>query len=694
MPYLRQVDFMSLVTSFMSTSKYFRRDLSWLAFNHRVLQEARDARVPLYEKIKFLAIYSSNLDEFYRVRVSALRSFKSLKKETRKEFELKPKKELREIRAIVEAQQREFGSIFREHILPGLEQNGIRLLKADAFSEAQQAFAKQYFEERILQHLEPLPITTPPPFLKNKTLYFIVSLTEAQPPVLVEMPVGPCPRFVELPSDAGNYDIAFLDEIIRFNLPALLGQAINDAYAIKMSRDAEIYIDDEYSGDLIEKIRQGLEERHIGAPTRFLYDSRMPEALRLHIKTIFDLGKNEMIPGARYHNFNDFFGFPNPANNPSLHYRLWPPLPHPVLETAPSIMAEMAARDHLLHFPYQRFDYVKNLILEAAANAEVETIKITLYRAAAQSEIVQALIAACQQGKKVTAFIEAKARFDEASNLYWGEQLEQAGAMVFYSYPGIKVHCKLLLIGCAETSAVPRYAYIGTGNFNEKTALLYGDHALLTTKPKLTAEVAQVFDLLSRRILLPRSKQLLIAPFSMREGFLERIDREIEHAKANRPAYLILKMNSLEDREMIAKLYEASEAGVRIQIILRGICCLIPGIEGQSENIRITSIVDRFLEHARIYLFGNGGAEELFIASADWMGRNLDRRIEVAAPIEDPALFRELRDILELQLGDTVKARIINAEQSNPYVPCAPNDAPLRAQESTYLYLKGKVRES
>jgi len=678
----------------MPTSLYYSRDLSWLSFNHRVLQEARDPRVPLYEKIKFLAIYSANLDEFYRVRVSALRSFKSLKKETRREFELKPKKELRQIRAIVEEQQREFGSIFREQIIPELERNGIRLLNTEDFSGAQRAFAREYFTGQVLPHLHSLELATgsPAPFLKNKALYFVVATGGELPALhLIEMPVGSCLRFVELPGIEDRFDITFLDDIIRLNLPELLGKPIEDAFAVKMSRDAEMYIDDEYSGDLIEKIKQGLEERHIGAPTRFLYDSRMPETLRMQLKAIFDLGKNEMIPGARYHNFNDFFGFPNPGNNPKLHYRIWPPLPHPELERATSIMAAMSGRDYLLHLPYQRFDYVGRLIREAAADASVTTIKITLYRAAAQSEIVKALISACEQGKDVTVFIEAKARFDEASNLYWGEQLEKAGASVHYSYPGIKVHCKLLLIGCAETSAIKRYAYIGTGNFNEKTALLYTDHALLTCHPKLTAEVGQVFDLLSRKIILPRCKQLLVAPFTMREGFLERIEREIENAKNNHPAYLILKMNSLEDKTMIAKLYEASRAGVSIRIIVRGICCLVPGVPGMSENIRVTSIVDRFLEHARIYLFGNGGEEELFIASADWMTRNLDRRIEVAAPINDPILFRELRNLLDFQIRDNVKARMIDQEQTNPHVERMAGDPEVRAQESSYLYLKAKA---
>ena len=678
----------------MPTSVYYSRDLSWLSFNHRVLQEARDPRVPLYEKIKFLAIYSSNLDEFYRVRVSALRSFKSLKKETRREFELKPKKELRQIRAIVEEQQREFGSIFRELIIPELERNGIRLLRTEDFSEVQTAFAVQYFNEHVLAHIQPQPLleSEPAPFLKNKALYFVVTTAEVPAGLhLIEMPVGSCPRFVELPRSDDRFDIAFLDDIIRLNLPQLLGKPVEDAFAIKMSRDAEMYIDDEYSGDLIEKIKLGLLERNMGEPTRFLYDNRMPETLRMQLKALFDLGKNELIPGARYHNFNDFFSFPNPGNNPKLHYRLWPPLPHPELEKTTSIMAAMSSRDYLLHLPYQRFDYVARLIREAAADTSVKTVKITLYRAAAQSEIVKALIEACERSKDVTVFIEAKARFDEASNLYWGEQLEKAGASVHYSYPGIKVHCKLLLIGCAETSATKRYAYIGTGNFNEKTALLYTDHALLTCQPKLTAEIGQVFDLLSRRLLLPKCKQLLVAPFNMREAFSSRIDREIEHAKENRPAYMMLKMNSLEDRKMIAKLYQASQAGVHIRIIVRGICCLVPGVPGMSENIHVTSIVDRFLEHARIYLFGNGGEEELFIASADWMTRNLDRRIEVATPISDPILFRELRNLLDFQLRDNVKARTINEGQSNPYVERQTGDPEVRAQESSYLYLKAKA---
>lgn len=668
--------------------QYTTRDVSWLSFNGRVLQEAQDKNVPLYERIKFLAIYSSNLDEFYRVRVASLRSFKELKKKTRKELDVKPKKELKQIRKIVQQQQQKFGEIFRGEILPELAEHGIHLLKDQDYSEAQQLFVKKYFFEKVYPQLHPSELGEAAPFLENAHLYFVVQFADQEDVAIVNIPSEKLPRFIELPSEKGKYNITFLDDVLRFNLEELFKRPVVAAYSIKFSRDAEMYIEDEYAGDLLEKIKKGLTDRDIGLPTRFLYDSDMPEDLLNHLKVLFQLSKNDIIPGARYHNFNDFFGFPNPTNNATLTNEPLPPLPHPELENADSIMSVMRSKDVILHFPYQKFDYVPRLIEEAVDDTQVQSIKITLYRVGSKSAVLEALTRACQQGKEVTIFVEAKARFDEETNLRWGGELEKAGAKVFYSYPGIKVHTKLLLISRAEDNDLVHYAYIGTGNFNEKTALIYADHALLTTDQRLAKEAGQVFDLLERKIIVPRAKHLLISPFSLRNGFEKLIDQEIANANAGKEAYMIMKMNSLEDQVMIDKLYEASQAGVQIQIILRGICCLIPGVEGMSENIEVISIIDRFLEHARVYIFANDGQEKMYIASADWMTRNLDRRVEVAAPIFDPIIFSELRKIIDIQWQDNVKARKINATASNAYRQALPVAPPVRAQVSTYRFIE------
>ncbi|GJM32803.1 MAG: polyphosphate kinase [Saprospiraceae bacterium] len=675
------------------TSQFFTRDLSWLSFNHRVLQEAKDKSVPLYERIKFLAIYSSNLDEFFRVRVASLRSFKQLKKNTRRELGVKPKKELREIRKIVGEQQTEFGRIFREEILPELESHQIFLIDDQQFDKHQQAFAKQFFLDNLSDHIEVHTLdegANSAPFLKNKALYFVVQTAEDNNILLINIPSEKSARFVELPGTDGHY-LTFIDDIIRFNLSEIIKKPIKAAYAVKISRDAEIYIDDEYSGDLLEKLKKGLDDRNVGLPTRFLYDSTMPDDLLAQLKTWFDLTKYDLIPGAGHHNFNDFFGFPDPTNNQQLHNVPMPPLPHPELENATSLLEKIDEKDILLHFPYQRYDYIPQLIREAADDPDVKSVKITLYRVASRSAVVEALLYALEKGKSVMAFIEAKARFDEESNLYWGGELEKAGGRIYYSYPGIKVHTKLLLITRKEADKKKYYAYLGTGNFNEKTARLYCDHALLTSKQKMGAEVNQVFDILERKLIVPKCKHLMIAPFHLGEGFMKMIDQEIANARAGKDAYMILKMNSLEDPDIIQKLYEASQAGVRIRMIVRGICCLIPGVKGQSENIEITSIVDRFLEHARVYIFGNDGKEKIYTASADWMSRNLHRRIEVAIPIYDEDLHQELRHIINLQLADNTKARVINATQSNHYVSTPNGAKPYRSQMDIYAFLKKKV---
>ena len=667
---------------------FIERDISWLAFNERVLQEAKDRSVPLYERIKFLAIYSSNLDEFFRVRVASIRSFRKLDKPVRREMELKPRKLLRKIRHIVQEQQAEFGRIFRTEILPELADNGIHLVDERQFGPVQLDFALRFFQEKIKPRLRWSWLKEDQSqFLEDKALYLIVSFSGEEELAVVALP--DLERFVVLPAEDGANFIAFLDDVLRVGLPEVfLEKKVEGAYAVKLSRDAELYIDDEFSGDLREKIKAGLEERKVGLPTRFLYDASMPEDVLKQLKACLGLSKNDLIPGARYHNFNDFFAFPNPAGEDTMHDPPMPPLPHPELEPAGSFFPLMARQDFLLHFPYQQFDYVLRFIEEAAFDPAVESIKITLYRVASRSAVAEALLRAVQNGKQVTVFVEAKARFDEESNLFWGEQLQQAGATVKYSFPGIKVHTKLLLVSRRETEGSKNYAWLATGNFNEKTARLYCDFGLLTADPRLVDEAAQVFSVLEGKSLLPRTKHLFVAPFNLRERFEQLIQTEIANARNGLAAWMVVKINSLEDPAMMKQLIAASQSGVKIQMIVRGMCCLQAGVPGLTENIEMVSIIDRFLEHARVYIFANGGVPKIYLASADWMRRNLDRRVEVAFPVFDEKIRQTIRQIIDFQLHDNVKARWLEVGQTNRYRERMEGEAPVRSQLATYKFLR------
>ena len=667
---------------------FIERDISWLAFNGRVLQEAKDPSVPLYERIKFLAIYSSNLDEFYRVRVASLRSFRKLTKETRREMELKPKRLLREIRTIVHQQQVEFGRIFRDEIIPELAENHVHLIANRDYTAVQKKFSLDYFKNNIQPDLQWKTIKKDEiPFLENNTLYLIVQFKDDDNLACVHYPQGD--RFIVLPSDSNQHFITFNGDLMRVGLHEYFSpKIIVDSFSVKLSRDAEMYIDDEYEGDLLEKIKKGLEERQTGLPARFLYDASMPEDVLKKIKTLFQLTKNDLIPGARYHNFNDFFGFPDPTKNASLHNEPMPPLLHQELEHLEKLIPAIANKDYLLHFPYQKFGYTSQLIEEAAKDPNVEFLKVTLYRVASKSGVAEGLLMALTNGKRVTAFIEAKARFDEESNLFWGNKLSEGGANVRYSFPGIKVHTKLLLIGRREGDRIKHYTYIATGNFNEKTAKIYSDFALLTADSRLSDEVAQVFEMLEGNVILPKTKNVLVAPHTLRKGFEKLIEKEIASAKKGKEAWMILKLNSLEDEEIMQKLIEASQAGVKINMIVRGICRLVPGVKGMTENIKITSIIDRFLEHARVYIFCAEGKEKMYLASADWMTRNLSRRVEVAYPIFDESIKKTIMDIIDLQLNDNVKARLIDKENSNKYLEIIGGKT--RAQVATYQYFVQK----
>ena len=684
--------------------RYVNRELSWLAFNGRVLQEAGNPDVPVFERLNFLAIFSSNLDEFFRVRVASLRSLLRLRKKKTKKLDFDPAVLLRQIHAVVTVQQEAFGRVLREMILPELERCGIALIDERRLSQRQREALQPYFEETVAPLLRPLMIEREGevPFLKNKGLYLVTELWERTDAIslsaleahyaLVEVPSPPLPRFVEVPGGGLLHKVLFLDDVIRLFLPVFYpANDVGASYAVKLSRDADLYLEDEFAGNLKEMIAKSLAKRETNVPTRFLYDLRMPHALLAFLKERLDLAEEDLVEGGRYHNLNDFFGFPR-GDVQGRAYAPLPPLLHPELDGAASMRAAMAEKDRLLSFPYQKFDYVIRFLDEAAEDPAVEEIWMTLYRVSRDSAVARALLKAAERGKRVTAFVEIKARFDEQSNLDWAARMEAAGVAVLYSKPGIKVHTKLALVARREAGQLRHYAYLGTGNFNEKTARLYADHGLLTADPRLADEVRQIFAFLNGEVEKPVFEHLLMAPFYLRKAFYGLIDYEIEQARAGREAGMVLKMNSLEDRKIINRLYEASRAGVDIRMIVRGICCLAPGLPDQSETIHVTGILDRFLEHARVYAFHHGGEERIYLASADWMKRNLSRRVEVAFPLYDPDVRRDLRAVLDLQLADNTSARIIDAEQQNAYVQ-TDNGQQVRAQVDTYRYFKEQGKQ-
>lgn len=669
------------------------RDLNWLSFNDRVLQEAEDPTNPLYERLKFLAIFSMNLDEYFRVRVSQLRQMKRVEKSIRKKLALKPSRTVKEILKEVHKQQRKFGEIYKEKIIPELEKKGIFLIKKDQYTQRHREFVERKFTE-IAADIEPVivdPEKEKDLFLENNQLYFYVSFAGDPKFGIINIPVEKYGRFIMFPANDRKNQITFLDEIIKTEISTIFpDRQINGIYEIKLSRDAELYIDDEIDGILAEKIYESLEQRSEGQPTRLLYDHMMPKEDQKIIRKVLGLGKIDMMPGGEYHNFGDFLGFPDPSNNSDLHFEALVPIPHPVLEKAGDYFEVISENDISVHFPYMSFHYVERFLKEASTDENVEEIKISIYRIAEESQVTSSLMKATENGKKVTVFIEAKARFDERNNIDWGRRFEETGATVIYSYPKIKVHSKILLIKRRENDTLKRYAYIGTGNFNSKTSRIYCDHAIFTAHKRITDELDRVFQVLEGDLIIPRAKHLLVSPFSTRKVFSDLINTEIENALKGKKAAITAKMNSLEDPELIELLYKANNAGVKIRLLVRGFTCLIPGINGMSENIFITSIVDRFLEHGRIYIFENGGDERIFFGSADWMTRNLDRRIEVIAPIYDKDIAQEFKDILEIQLKDNVKARIQDASESNNYVQRKPEEKPVRSQIEVYKYLQQK----
>jgi len=664
----------------MAKFPFLNRELSWLSFNERVLQEADDPSLPLFEQIKFLAIFSSNLDEFFRVRVASLRNLLALKDKSKEKLDFSPAELLDDIHKKVFKQQEKLGSIIREKIIPELEKHEIYFRNELPEEDKHILFLKRIFQEEVQPYVQPVLLLKDQisVFLQNKAIYLVVQLKPKQKPAtntakgqlqyaLVNIPSADLPRFFVYQDEQPQKYVFLLDDVIRIGLGMMFpGFKITGSYSIKLTRDAELYIEDEFSGNLLKKIKKGLSRRKTGFPSRFLYDQNMPKSMLNFLTDMFSLEKEDIVRGGRFHNFNDFFNFPNFGMSELLNAPL-PVLPSKQLETNEDMFAVLKSKDIMVHYPYQSFDYVIRFLRIMANDPHVTSIDITLYRIASSSQIIQQLIKAAEYGKTVRVFVELKARFDEESNIGGASDLENAGAQVFYSIPGLKVHSKICLVKRKEGNRTKAYAYLATGNFNEKTARIYSDLGLFTTNIKLTSDLDRVFSKIYQQEEKSDFASLLVAPFNMREKFYQLIEQEIANVRNGLPGKIRLKLNSLQDRKMINKLYEAAFEGVRIEIIVRGICCLVTDIAELKNTIKAISIVDRYLEHTRLFIFHNNGNELVFSGSADWMSRNLNRRIEVIFPILDQDLKNELIKIFDIQWKDNVKARVIDKKQKNEY---------------------------
>ena len=669
------------------------RELSWLSFNDRVLQEAADESVPLIERLKFLGIFSNNLDEFFRVRVATIHRLLDFEKGAKKLIGEKPRKILERIQQFVICEQDKFDTIY-ENILKELAKENINIINEKELCPLHADYIRALFKEEISTLLSPIMLNSIDRFpeLSDRSIYLAVKLTkenssEKREYALIEVPTSQFSRFIKLPEIDNKKNIILLEDVIRFCLDEVFNIFSYDtfeAWIIKITRDAELDVDNDISESLLEKISKGVKNRHWGEPVRFVYDSKIaPDLLKYFVKKLNLEDEDTLIPGGRYHNFKDFMNFPK-FDNPKLVYKTLPPARKPELENIKSIISVVGKKDILLHHPYHNFSYYVKMLREAAIDPKVESIKITIYRVASESKVVHALINAAQNGKKVTAVVELRARFDEKSNINWSREMEEAGINVVFGVPVLKVHGKMTLITRREGDKLVNYAVVSTGNFHEGNASLYTDINLFTADKRITSEVEKVFTFLEFNYRTFNYKHLLVSPTSMRRKLYALIDNEIENAKLNKPAYMLCKINNLVDEEMIHKLYQASNAGVSIQLVVRGICSLVPGIPKQSENIEVVSIVDRLLEHSRIFIFGNKGDEKYFISSADWMTRNLDYRIEVATPVYDETNKKELKKIVEAALMDNVKARIINPKQDNTFKRGTAN--PFRSQIELYNY--------
>lgn len=675
----------------------YNRDISWLKFNARVLQEAEDPDVPLIERIRFLGIHSNNMDEFFRVRYSFVRRLQ-LSTVRNHEDNLEghsPGKLLKQLSKLVNEQQQLSQKIY-EHLREELAKESIEIISEQELTQKQAQFVRDVYRNQVSPALTNLMLSQAPefPYLRDKGIYLAVRLMkgDSEQFSIIEVPSGAMNRFIALPKYGKQY-IMYLDDVLRYNLSSIFHIFNYDsieAHTVKITRDAELTLDDDVSKSFMEKVQKGLLERREGDPVRFVYDRNISEVtLNLLVDGLGISEFDGLIAGGRYHNKKDLVRFPN-VGGPSLEHKKLPIIPHPALDEDRSIISVLKKQDVLLFTPYHDFGKVIRLLREAAIDPKVRVLKVTLYRLASQSRIISALVNAAKNGKDVTVFIELQARFDEANNIKWTNMLRAEGIKVVSGVPGLKVHSKLTLIRRDEgKEKLVDYCVVGTGNYHEGTAKTYTDYHLLTSKKQITKEVRKVFTFIESPYKQYNYKHLLVSPNSTREGIFALIDREIAHARAGREAKFWVKINSVSDHEMIAKLYEASASGVSIRMIVRGINCIDFSNKALSGTIEAISIVDRFLEHTRAFCFHNNGQSEYYISSADWMTRNLNRRIEVTVPIYDDKIKRQLRDHFEILWKDNTKSRIFDANQSNAYRKL--NGPKIRAQLDMHAYVKKQL---
>lgn len=677
------------------------RDISWLSFNARVLQEANDPMVPLKERIRFLGIHSNNLDEFFRVRVATLRRMTELTvKKMNMHLEEKPGEILSEIHTIVLQQQNEFNRIWTG-ILQELAQEKIFLVNEKQLNKEQKLYVKKFFEEEVRSNIIPLMIESIPqlPYLREKSIYLGVVMRKKnsaydQKYSLIEVPSRILGRFVKLPSNPGEHCIILLEDVIRFNLPYIFSYFAYDhfdAHICKITKDAEIDIDNDITTSFVQKIESGLKKRRKGKTVRFVYDKEMDAGLLEYLMKRLSLSrKDNIIPGGRIHNFRHFMDFPDVFSTKTSRRQ---PFTHPDLQQALRVTDIITEKDVMLHFPYHSFNSVIDLLREAAMDPDVSTIRITAYRMANNSKVINALINAARNGKDVLVMLELRARFDEENNLEWKERLEEEGVKVLLGLHNMKVHAKVCVIKKRVGKKIIQYGFVSTGNLNEKTATVYGDHCLLTSNRNIMADINRLFAFIQNpknQAPLKACKTLMICPTGMRKQIMSLINQEIKNAKLKKQASIIVKLNSLSDAVIIRQLYAAAEAGVQVQLITRGIFCAMPEQKKFKNRFKAISIVDEYLEHARVLIFHNNGKEKIYISSADWMVRNLDHRVEAAVPVTDATIRSEIKDIIHIQLRDTVKARILNNTLSNNYVSST-GKKKARSQVETFHYLHHKL---
>lgn len=684
----------------MNKKNLIPRDISWLAFNGRVLQEANDPSVPLKQRIRFLGIFSNNLDEFFRVRVATLKRMTEFAgKKINMHLEDNPQSILDQIQIIVLQQQNEFNRIW-ENILLELAQQHIYIVNDKQLNEKQQEFIRNYFDEEVRSHVIPLMIESLPnlPYLRDKSIYLGVVMrknTSAydQKYALIEVPARRLSRFLQLPSENGSHYIILLENIIRYNLPYIFAHFnydYYDAHVFKVTKDAEIDIDNDISTSLVQKLEKGLKNRRKGKPVRFVYDKEMDAGLLEYLIRKLNLSRRDnIIPGGAIHNFRHFMDFPDVFATVDARR----PIIHPQLRQNAMIADIIAKQDVMLCFPYHSFNPVIDLLREAAMDPAVVSIKITAYRLAQDSKIINALINAVRNGKQVTVMLELRARFDEEANLEWKEKLEEEGVKVLLGIHNMKVHAKLCVIKRRMNKKTFQYGFVSTGNLNEKTARIYSDFCLLSSNRKIMADINRIFRFLespkTNAELIKQCTTIIPCPVSLRKELEKLIDAEIRAAKAGKKSGIIIKSNSLSDASLIHKLYAAAEAGVKIDLIIRGIFCAKPEQKKLDNNMNAVSIVDEYLEHARVFYFHAGGKEKIFISSADWMVRNLDHRIEASVPVENKNIKNMLKSVLEIQLMDNIKARKLNNELTNEYIP-QHDDKKIRSQIEIYKYLQDK----